>query len=68
MQDLKVGGGAQFKMDGRKPAAGETILLTPTLSYASFSAFSEEELGFVLRGFIALNNGESLSPGNLILY
>jgi len=35
------------------------------LSYVSFSAFSEEEIGFVLRGFIALNNGESLSQGNL---
>ena len=64
MQDLKLGG-AQFKIGGRKLAAGEHFFLPSTLSYASFSAFSDEELGFMSRGFIALNNGESLSPGNL---
>jgi len=51
IQDLKL-----VKRSGGKPAAGVKIFLTPTLSYVSFSAFSEVETGFVLRGFIALNN------------
>jgi hypothetical protein len=48
-------------MWGMKARRRRKFFLTHTLSYVSFSAFSEAEIGFVLRGFIALSNGESPS-------
>jgi len=53
---LKVKG-AQFKMGGRKPIGGEHIFLTRTLSYVTFSAFSD------FRGARAVCDPPKSTPG-----
>lgn len=52
-------------MDRRKPAVGVNIFTILTI--VSFSSFSEEETGFLLRGFIAINNGKSPPMSIMVL-
>jgi len=59
---LEVRGCSLRRADESPPQAKKNFFDPYVVVYVTFSAFSEEEIGFVLRGFIALNNGESLSP------
>jgi len=54
---LEVRRGRNLRQVDESPVQ-KIFFLTRTLAYVTFSAFSEEESGFVLRGFIAFNKRE----------